>query len=388
MTGRARVAVVMAFAALAAPGSAILASEQADAAEDVRARVALIDSTFASGRHDRGAGLVVGYRGESVLIATAAHVVRDQEDAPFVSVEVSFPWDRRVYDRMTLVERNRELDVALLWLVAPEVSKQLAEFPLLCSGEPRADERVVTIGHRLDETWAINRVDRVIQPTLSGDTRRFVMSSAGIAPGNSGGPVLGEDGCLLGLVTNRDAEESRATSADQALALLPGGLSANLMGGESSTDRAGRADTFTEAGRVLNKYLFDLEALPALFKRSKVDAEELRRTIEAYNASYAAVYDGRAGLATRLGEYFGRRRGADYGALVSQIDAVHKTSVYIKLNDAVILLRTNGKLSGKEKKALALGLAELDGKIPGLRSSVDAYLALLQPLVKTLVTGK
>jgi hypothetical protein len=73
---------------------------------------------------------------------------------------------------------------------------------------------------------------------------------------------------------------------------------------------------------------------------------------------------------------------------VARIDEVHKTSVYVKLNDAVILLRQNGRLSGRENKALAQGIAELAQKIPPLRSSVDGYLAVLQPLVQTLIIDK
>lgn len=376
-------ASVVAVAVLVATGPSLAQ----DAAEDVRGRVPLIDSVFASGAEERGAGLVIGVRSGSVLIATAAHVVRDPQDAAATSLQISFPWDQTKYGEATLIERDMELDIALIRLDAQRVAEALAELPVLCYRDPVVDERIATIGHRLDETWTIGRGDQVLTDKLAGDTRRFTVSPRGIAPGNSGGPVLGEDGCFLGVVTTRDATEARVTGAKQTLALVGGGLAANLMGTGSGVDAKLRRETFDLVGKALNQYMFDLEALPLTFKRSKLEGEQLRRLVEAYNTSYGALYNGRTGIAARLEEQFGRRRGVEYSALVTQIDKVHQSSVYIKLNDALAVLRNGKRLSDRQYQELVTALTELDRDIPPLRRSIDEYLSRLQPLVRNLIGG-
>ena len=55
---------------------------------------------------------------------------------------------------------------------------------------------------------------------LGRDTRRFTISSRGTLGGASGGAVLGEEGCYLGVITDADASEAHVTGVREGLALL------------------------------------------------------------------------------------------------------------------------------------------------------------------------
>jgi len=252
--------------------------------------------------------------------------------------------------------------------------------PLLCWREPSADEPVTTIGHPAEE-WQVNSIDSVLLLKLELETRRFVVSSQAPDRGSSGGPVLGQDGCLLGLIVNKLARETRVTRVRELMALAQArGFSVDLLGGDTPLDRERRQQAFGEIAHALNAYAFDLQAVQAIFRRELIAGDELARTIQAYNQSYRQLYDRRDGYSQTVTNWWGRRRGRDWSDLVGVLDDAHKQIVFSKLNDVVAGLRAHGKLDRSERKRLEAALPLLDSAVDTTTKGITSFVGKLRPL--------
>ena len=106
-----------------------------------------------------------------------------------------------------IVGTDQANDLAIL-LVAPECQDSLSLGPPLRLGSTksiRQGERVVTFGYPLPSEFADKpQVSAgIIKSTsgLEGDPRTFTISNT-IQPGNSGAPLFGPDGSVIGVVTS------------------------------------------------------------------------------------------------------------------------------------------------------------------------------------------
>lgn len=344
-----------------------------------RRRVPKIDSMFAGDVGERGAGLIVGLQGNDLYIATADHVVENASGlAP--TIQMSFVGQSaQAVTGAVLVEHDQKLDLAVLRLSTQGAAAILPDAGRLCYRAVQQGEAVTTIGHPRDELWQVSSVDAAINPRFNNDPRLFTISGKGVAPGSSGGPIFGGDGCLLGLVSRTNTLETVAVSADTIVHLVPPTIDLNLLGGESGITKELRQKTFDTVSTQLNKYVFDLEAVTAMFHQQNLDGDYMARTITSYNDSYRTLYDGRSALSVQIGDRFGRAREADFDALVDWLDqSVHKQLIYSRLTDIVNAFRARGKLTSDENKQLKQTLVDLDARLTEGKSRVKSFLDVLR----------
>jgi hypothetical protein len=346
-----------------------------------RSRVLKIDSTFAGDSAERGAGLVVGRQGSDLYIATVDHVVENKLGvAPMI--QMSFVGQSaHVYNGAALVEHDRKLDLAVLRLSAADLAATFADAGRLCFRAVQKDELVTTIGHPLNQLWQVSSMNNVVNPRYNNDPRLFTISGKGVAEGSSGGPILGNDGCLLGLVSSTNSIETVSVSADSIVHLVAPAIDLNLLGGESGIRKELRQQTFNTVSMALNGYQFDLEAVSAMFRQPNLDGDYMARTITHYNESYRTMFDGRSAMASEIGDRFGKQRGADYDALVVWLDGVHKQVIYSRLTSIVNALRARGKLTSEEHKQLQSTLADLDSGLGEAKSRVEVFLDALRAAI-------
>jgi hypothetical protein len=130
-------------------------------------------------------------------VATAFHVVAIGREVRITAADGS-------HQTASIVATDPEHDLALLELehAIPGGAPLLPESQLAPVGSP-----VLAIGHPFA---LLNRVNKSLdglldwtatQGIISGRSDEFVQTDAAVNPGNSGGPLLGCDGRVLGLVT-------------------------------------------------------------------------------------------------------------------------------------------------------------------------------------------
>ncbi len=141
-----------------------------------------------------GSGFIVHPEG---LVVTARHVVEDEDGESLRSVKV------RLYPQLkdeltvqgTVFRSHRRLDFALLWL------EGAGPFPTLPVGQPRKVQHTQTVYAIGAPAGLPNTVSRGI---ISNPLSRFNMleclqTDAAIDRGNSGGPLVTEDGEVIGI---------------------------------------------------------------------------------------------------------------------------------------------------------------------------------------------
>lgn len=136
------------------------------------------------GSGSKGTGFVITSDG---YILTNHHVVENM-----FPIMVSFPNGDRFSGE--IVEQNEQFDLALL-----KVSGSNLPYITLSKQNGQVDERIIVIGNPLLHTQIVN--DGYILEQSSGyDVLKI---SAPIYPGNSGSPVITEDGEVVGVVYAR-----------------------------------------------------------------------------------------------------------------------------------------------------------------------------------------
>ncbi len=140
----------------------------------------------------RGAGAGVIW-GEDGIVLTNHHVVGPR-GAP---VQVVLH-DGRTFEA-EIVERGRNLDLALLRL--EEAPRDLPVTPVGDSDKLRVGELVYAIGHPWGRLGAVTAgiVSGLGVARGPGGRARYVQSDVGLAPGNSGGPLLNARGEVVGI---------------------------------------------------------------------------------------------------------------------------------------------------------------------------------------------
>jgi hypothetical protein len=199
-----------------------------------------------------------------------------------------------------------------------------------------------------------------------------------VAKGSSGGPVLGADGCLLGFVSRTSAVETVVVTGDRIVNLVAPAIALSMLGGNSGAEEKLRRQTFDAVSTSLNSYVFDLEGVLVMFRRTSLDADSMARTITNYNATYRAMFDGRSAFAAQIADRFGKKAGDDYLDLVRFLDDGHKQYIYGRLQDLLVQLRKNKKLTSKENQELKTILDGFDERVAQSKTKVAAYIAGLR----------
>jgi uncharacterized membrane protein (UPF0127 family) len=137
-----------------------------------------------------GSGAVIGSQGE---ILTNAHVVEG-----CVAITVRFSTGNS--EAAVLVARDEKNDLAVI-----RSKTFISSVAAFRDGAPlRAGDTVVALGYPLSGLLATNAnlsVGNVSALAGLGDDSRYVQISAPVQPGNSGGPLLDDNGHLVGIVT-------------------------------------------------------------------------------------------------------------------------------------------------------------------------------------------
>jgi hypothetical protein len=118
-----------------------------------------------------------------------------------------------------------------------------------------------------------------------------------------------------------------------------------------------------------------------MFRQTNLDGDYMARTITHYNESYRTMFDGRSAMSAEIGDRFGKQRAADYDALVTWLDTVHKQVIYSRLTSIVNALRARGKLTSDESKQLQQTLEDLDQGLTEGKSRVKVFLDALRAAV-------
>lgn len=140
----------------------------------------------------RGAGAGVIWRSDGGII-TNFHVVAGGAEP--IQVQLA---DGRSYDAR-LINYNPALDLALLQVDAQDLPAAL----VADSGQLRIGELVFALGHPWGQPWVltagvVSGLGTVPIPR-SGREAQYIRSDVGVAPGNSGGPMLNAEGAVVGI---------------------------------------------------------------------------------------------------------------------------------------------------------------------------------------------
>jgi formylglycine-generating enzyme required for sulfatase activity len=175
---------------------------------------------------ETGAAFLVGEKDGKLYYLTAAHVIADPK-----SIKVQFYKGATVAGQ--LVKSNQPLDVAVVSCAKPAGFTPPPSFALAKTSEKNL-QSVIVAGHPLGNYWDINFNSNVKSTEYDLDERLFTLAPIGIAPGNSGGPVLNQQYELLGLAARVDQVNAVCVDAATLLrACQTWEIPLNLMTGVS-----------------------------------------------------------------------------------------------------------------------------------------------------------
>jgi len=143
------------------------------------------------GIQGRGGGTGVIWNTDGRII-TNAHVVANEQAKIHVHLT-----DGRTLEAKVL-HRDPRLDLAMLKINGDN----LKALPIGDSSRLRIGEWVFAIGHPWGQRWALTAgiVSSLSSVKVADDlTTRYIKSDVGLAPGNSGGPLLDAEGKVVGI---------------------------------------------------------------------------------------------------------------------------------------------------------------------------------------------
>ena len=189
----------------------MMESRELEAANSVVAMIEGVQGAVAL----RGAGIVFAAQEGKVFVATANQVVGSGESRA-TNLRVRFWQDKaKSYPAEHFADRNEEHDVAVLVVHAPARRFHWAQL-----GDPsvvRRADRVYAIGYPLGRSWGVTYrpgvVDRV-------QTLTVYVQSGDIESGHSGGVLIDDAKCVLGMVQASDSFRTRALRSDRLVEIL------------------------------------------------------------------------------------------------------------------------------------------------------------------------
>ena len=188
------------------------------AQESLKSPVVLIRA-----RTETGAGILVGNEGSTLYLITAYHLIEQNPDA----IEIGFYPGSRLRSRAQIEELNPRFDLAILSCTIPVGYRPPLSF-VLAPDAPEFRQPVTVIGHPGGNEWIANVTNAVNGLDDQKDDRFFTISSQGILPGNSGGPVLDGKYRLLGMVQKANTIQTVCLRSTQLLNNLKG-IPTNLL---------------------------------------------------------------------------------------------------------------------------------------------------------------
>jgi S1-C subfamily serine protease len=157
-----------------------------------------------------GSGFLVGVAGRQVLI-TNEHVVRDA-----VSVEFHLPRRSPLIGSVAYVDAGFDLAVIIF-----HSDSNLPSLWLGGSEELVVGDNVRALGARTDGEVAGTVTGLDVEGKWAAPLAKLIETTANIAPGDSGGPRLGEDGRVVGVLVGRDSERAILESGARRSYAIP-----------------------------------------------------------------------------------------------------------------------------------------------------------------------
>jgi hypothetical protein len=187
--------------------------------------------------YSTGTGFFVGLDGEKPqYILTNCHVIEDFliSGGSAGSGVLQIAYDKDTYEEAYVVTYDAEKDIALLKLAKPTeqrsalrlktVDENYVGSSVFAVGYPStADETVAAVNYfgKNDATVTGGRISRLV--TEAGSGRQLLQMDVSINHGNSGGPLVDEDGYVVGINTlgsNLDVNLNYAVSIEEAIPML------------------------------------------------------------------------------------------------------------------------------------------------------------------------
>jgi trypsin-like peptidase len=166
-----------------------------------------------------GTGIVIADRGDTIYVATAAHVVLDAGE-PVDSIHAYFYADcqKPVAARIcALIDPKRDLDLAVLCVAAsaapgarPPSLSRLGDVRRLGARTP-----VYPVGCPGGDCWGVGQPDKVL--VAGANQPRILFTTFFVAPGHSGGPLFNEWWEVVGMLTKLGQPLSEAIPIDSVL---------------------------------------------------------------------------------------------------------------------------------------------------------------------------
>ena len=172
-----------------------------------------------TGLFQHGAGIIVGGRGGTLQVATAAHVVLDAGQ-PVDSIQAYFYDDcqKPVPAKIcALPDPKRDLDLAVLCVPAPAGARPTSYSRL---GEVRrlgVRTPVYPVGCPAGECWGVGQPDKVL--VAGPDQPRILFTTFFVSPGHSGGPLFNQWWEVVGILTKHGQPLSEALPIDSVMAV-------------------------------------------------------------------------------------------------------------------------------------------------------------------------
>ena len=181
----------------------------ADDEEQIKRLTVLIDT---DGSY--GAGIIVGMKGTTAYIATAAHVLRPMVDSK--SLKVTFYPDGDVHDAaIEKLPPIGDVDIAAISVKDKQFQKPLR---FDCVGVARFDYDVYMVGHPNHRLWEVSGKPDAVVAVKDGEIQ---FQSALVMRGNSGGALIANNlRLLVGMVVSDEPPHGEAIEISALMAAV------------------------------------------------------------------------------------------------------------------------------------------------------------------------
>jgi putative serine protease PepD len=243
--------------------------------------VVLIKAITADGE-DEGTGIVLNEKG---LILTNDHVI-----AGATSITVEASGSTKTTRAAKVVGEEANQDLALI-SVDPS-GLELKPLTLVSSSSLEVGEGVYAIGnpYGLEETLTrgiISALDREIEAPDGSKISDAIQTDAALNPGNSGGPLLNDEGKVIGVNSQIATDESSSNGSQPGSTGVGFAISSNTVAEVVKKIEAGQGVTYASVEGSVQRSEESTDGSGG----STTEAEALRRAYESSNEAESGSSD-------------------------------------------------------------------------------------------------
>jgi S1-C subfamily serine protease len=159
---------------------------------------------IANGGNRVGSGFVIAVEGAETYILTSYHNIQEDVENYRTHVRVELYTEERLEARIS--RRRMDVDNDIVMLIVEKAPQRLRQILWGSSASVKVLQRVYAIGHSLGANWTL------AENTISGRSAgKIFFSGNAVQETNSGGPLLDEQGALVGIVINKGGQGTALT---------------------------------------------------------------------------------------------------------------------------------------------------------------------------------